>query len=89
MSEWNTATHNFIQWKGTPREPRGKAVSVEKTDWHKDPRTWELVRMIIECRDALPAITMVSARLHNVPLDLDKRIEQLLKPWESDGPNAI
>jgi len=64
-------------------------MSEEKTDWHKDPRTWELVRMIIQCRDALPAISMASARLHNVPLDLDKQIERLLKPWESDSANAI
>jgi len=58
-------------------------MSEEKTDWHKDSRTWELVRMIIQCRDALPAISMASARLHNVPLDLDKQIERLLKPGKA------
>jgi len=37
-------------------------MTIEKTDWHKDPRTWELVQLLVECRDALPAITMVRAR---------------------------
>lgn len=42
----------------------------------------ELVRLLIECRDALPAISMTSARLHHVDLDLAARIEVALKPWE-------
>jgi hypothetical protein len=51
----------------------------------------ELVRLLIECRDALPAIPMASARLHNVKLDLASRIEEALKPWETTAtdPNGI
>jgi hypothetical protein len=51
----------------------------------------ELVRLLIECRDALPAISMASARLHNVKLDLASRIEEALKPWETTAtdPNGI
>lgn len=42
----------------------------------------ELVVLIVECRDALPAITLGKARLHNVKLDLADRIKAVLKPWE-------
>ena len=37
--------------------------------------------LLLECRDALPAISLVSARLHNVDLSLADRIEEELKPW--------
>lgn len=51
----------------------------------------ELARLLIECRDALPAISLASARLHGVRLDLADRIEQALEPWRTnnDDPNAI
>ena len=42
----------------------------------------ELARLLIECRDALPAITLTSAKLHNIDLTLATRIEDALKPWE-------
>jgi hypothetical protein len=42
----------------------------------------ELAQLLVECRDALPAISIVSARLHHVRLDLADRIEVALKPWE-------
>lgn len=42
----------------------------------------EFARLLIECRDALPAISITSARLHNVSLSLADRIETALKPWE-------
>lgn len=42
----------------------------------------ELVSLLIECRDALPAISLVSARLHHIDLSLASRIESALKPWE-------
>jgi len=29
---------------------------------------------------------LASAKLHNVPLDLDKRIEACLEPWRIDEP---
>lgn len=46
------------------------------------PKCNELVLLLIECRDALPTISLASARLHGVRLDLDKRIETALEPWE-------
>lgn len=42
----------------------------------------ELAWLLIECRDALPAITVASARLHHVDLSLATRIEAALVPWE-------
>lgn len=41
----------------------------------------ELARLLLECRDALPAINIVSAKLHNVDLGLADRIEAALEPW--------
>jgi len=60
-------------------------------EWKDDLRTWELVRLLIESRDALPAITMASARLRGVDLTLGSRIEDALKPWETspDDPEGI
>lgn len=43
----------------------------------------EALHLLVECRDALPAISMASARLHGVSLDLDKRIEAFLEPWKT------
>lgn len=42
----------------------------------------ELARLLLEARDALPAISETSARLHNVSLTLADRIEDALSPWE-------
>lgn len=42
----------------------------------------EMAQLLVECRDALPAITLVSARLHGVDLTLADRIEKCLEPWE-------
>jgi hypothetical protein len=41
----------------------------------------ELLPLLIEARDALPAISMASARLHNVDLSLADRIERALERW--------
>ncbi len=51
----------------------------------------QLARLLIECRDALPAITDVRARLYGVDLSLADRIEEALKPWEvpADTEGAI
>jgi len=46
----------------------------------------DMIALLIQCRDALPAISLASAKLHNVPLDLDKRIEACLEPWRIDEP---
>lgn len=44
----------------------------------------ELAYLLLEARDALPAISMVSAKLHNVSLSLADRIETALEPWRID-----
>jgi hypothetical protein len=51
----------------------------------------ELARLLLECRDALPAITVANARLHNVSLTLADRIEEALEPWRvaNDDPRGI
>ena len=41
----------------------------------------QFLALLLECRDALPAINTVSARLHNVRLDLADRIETAMEPW--------
>ncbi len=42
----------------------------------------EMANLLVECRDALPAISVTAARLHNVDLGLADRIEACLEPWE-------
>ncbi len=42
----------------------------------------DMPALLLECRDALPAISLTSARLHNVSLTLADRIEAALAPWE-------
>lgn len=49
------------------------------------PKCLELARLLLEARDALPAISLVSARLHNVDLSLANRIEDALEPWKEEG----
>lgn len=41
----------------------------------------ELICLLLEARDALPAISFISARLHKVDLTLADRIETALEPW--------
>lgn len=41
----------------------------------------ELARLLLEARDALPAISTASARLHRIDLTLADRIEAALEPW--------
>lgn len=48
---------------------------------HKE-KVREMFRLLLECRDALPAITMTSAKLRGIKLDLADRIEKCLEPWE-------
>jgi len=40
-----------------------------------------MARLLLEARDALPAISLTSAKLHKVDLTLGDRIEKELKPW--------
>ena len=71
------------------REAEGfnKARMMGSPDWSKMA---EMIDLLIECRDALPAITKTRARLYNVCPRLDKRIEACLDPWETtpDDPNG-
>ena len=41
----------------------------------------QMARLLLECRDALPAISLASAKLCGIKLDLADRIEEALKPW--------
>jgi hypothetical protein len=52
-------------------------------EWRE--KCFELARLLVECRDALPAISTTSARLHNVSLSLADRIETAIEPWEVEG----
>ncbi len=56
-----------------------------KDDWTDDPRTKHLAKLLLECRDALPAISLASARLHGIDLTLADRIESALEPWKLRG----
>lgn len=51
-----------------------------------------MFKLLLECRDALPAISMVSARLRGLDLNLDKRIEDCIEPWrlpdETEGKHG-
>lgn len=47
----------------------------------KNEKIKQAANLLIECRDALPAITVVQQRLHGVSRNLDKRIEDWLEPW--------
>jgi hypothetical protein len=53
--------------------------------------TKNMFHLLIESRDALPAITMTAAKLRNIDLSLADRIEDCLKPFETtaDDPNGI
>jgi hypothetical protein len=81
LSEWSVL-------KAAMPRPTADGPRAPSPDWAKDPRTWALVLLLIECRDALPAITLASARLHGVDLNLGRRIESALKPWEAKEGEA-
>lgn len=46
------------------------------------PKMQEMIYLLIECRDALPAINMTSAKLYGIDLTLASRIKDCLQPWE-------
>ena len=58
----------------------GEHMAARITD--KDEKIKQAFLLLLEARDALPAISMASARLHGLRLDLDKRIEDWLEPWK-------
>lgn len=41
----------------------------------------ELAKLLLEARDALPAISLTTARLRGIDLSLADRIETALEPW--------
>lgn len=45
-----------------------------------------MAKVLLKCRDALPAINTVGQRLYNIDRDLDKQIEALLEPWRDPVP---
>lgn len=42
----------------------------------------EMMLLLIESRDAIPAILLSSAKLRGISLSLADRFETCLKPWE-------
>jgi len=46
------------------------------------PKMKEMILLLIECRDALPAISMTSAKLRDIDLSLADRVDDCLVPWE-------
>ncbi len=57
----------------------------EKTDkinWHG--KACELGKLLLEARDALPAISLASAKIRNIDLKLADRIEESLEIWRDD-----
>ena len=41
----------------------------------------ELAKLLLEARDALPAISLATARFRGIDLSLADRIETALEPW--------
>lgn len=71
-------------WKKNEESVPKEAEVKEQIDWEK--KAVELARLLLECRDALPAITVTRAKLHGVDLTLADRIEDALEIWEDpDG----
>lgn len=54
---------------------------MDDLDWKQDPRTIRMFKLLLECRDALPAIPMTSAKLRGIDLTLADRIEEAIEPW--------
>lgn len=42
----------------------------------------EVLLLLLEARDALPAISLASAKLRGLDLTLADRIEKAMEPWE-------
>lgn len=61
--------------------PIAQPIEEPPGEWKDDPRTKRLAKLLLEARDALPAIPLVSAKLHSLDLTLADRIEDALEPW--------
>jgi hypothetical protein len=57
-------------------------VVKEKINWEE--KAVELAALLLEARDALPAITITAAKLHGLDLTLAHRIEDALEIWRDD-----
>ena len=49
----------------------------------KGEKVRQAAHLLLEARDALPAIGLTAAKLHGLDLTLADRIEDWLEPWES------
>jgi len=47
----------------------------------KDEKIKQAFHLLIEARDALPAISLASAKLNGLDLTLADRIEDWMEPW--------
>ncbi len=57
---------------------------------NKEEKIKEMALLLIECRDALPAIKLTAAKLRGLDLTLADRIEDCLLPWQvADGEDGI
>ena len=56
--------------------------TVKIINWEE--KAVELGQLLLEARDALPAISMVSAKLRGMDLTLADRIESALEIWRDD-----
>jgi hypothetical protein len=55
----------------------------------KGDKIKQAANLLLEARDALPAISLTAAKLHSLDLTLADRIEDWLKPWcSSDEQEA-
>lgn len=66
-----------------PRAAEGKAPVAEDINWEEKAK--ELARLLLEARDMLFHITMVTAKLNRLDLTLANRIEASLEPWKVEG----
>lgn len=57
------------------------AVTEKLTEAEAKEHLTRVLCLLLEARDALPAIPLANARLHNIRLDLADRIERAMEPW--------
>lgn len=57
----------------------------------KDPQTKcvELAKLLLEARDALPAIPLAKAKFMQLDLTLANRIEDALEPWRDKNAEDL
>lgn len=55
----------------------------ETTEEYK-AKLGEVLVLLLEARDALPAISLTSAKLRGIDLTLADRIEKAMEPWEEN-----